>query len=418
MESTSKIPSNSPIEKASLTLESISFLVSIGFAPILLIAALTTHQQNENSGGDSYFLDYKRLLLLSILTILPFSVLILSDLIQTISKWMQSEWATESDTNSFVVMKLVIPLVVIIPNLCVFLYGNNRAYSTASCALTFQLFFISHSIIFTAMKSDDMLIRRKWWFCLSSVGNGFAFICWCLGGMNHDTSRFWFSMGLAAHVLSGGVFVRSLYQFARETTKVAFAAPSGLVQSKPMQPKRTADSRWNSSYNYLMYLGLIIATWSITWIDKSERSGLLSNYYVMYLTAISRMVLGDRAVQASVKLVSMAADLNRGFVRFISHELLSHLNHLCIGLEQLVNESSYKSTDSSRKLILIELQQSCDSSVQILKDVLIFDGLRTDGRKRKERMTICVNGLIRRVVKELEPLVRIFQSHGPWVDIS
>ena len=58
----------------------------------------------------------------------------------------------------------------------------------------------------------------------------------------------------------------------------------------------------------------------------------------------------------------------------------------------------------SRRGMIEELQESCDSSVQILNDVLIFDGLRQD-EGGKQRAVIGVNRLLRRVVKELEPQV-------------
>ena len=54
--------------------------------------------------------------------------------------------------------------------------------------------------------------------------------------------------------------------------------------------------------------------------------------------------------------------------------------------------------------MLRELQESCESSVQILDDVLIFDGLR-DNQDAKQRSVIGVNRLFRRLVTELEPLV-------------
>ena len=54
--------------------------------------------------------------------------------------------------------------------------------------------------------------------------------------------------------------------------------------------------------------------------------------------------------------------------------------------------------------MLRELQESCESSVQILDDVLIFDGLR-DNQDAKQRSIIGVNRLFRRLVTELEPLV-------------
>ena len=56
--------------------------------------------------------------------------------------------------------------------------------------------------------------------------------------------------------------------------------------------------------------------------------------------------------------------------------------------------------------MLKDMQLSCDSTVQILDDVLIFDGLRENSpRGAKQRSVIGVNGLFRRLVRDLTPLV-------------
>ena len=54
--------------------------------------------------------------------------------------------------------------------------------------------------------------------------------------------------------------------------------------------------------------------------------------------------------------------------------------------------------------MLKEMQLSCESTVQILDDVLIFDGLR-ENQGAKQRCVIGVNGLFRRLLRELSPLV-------------
>ena len=380
-------------ESLSLDLTSV-FVAVIGLVAVTIAAILHYPPlTNRNVEEDLRFDEYQIILRFSILTIVPFSVLICSDLVQASR--------TKTDAISSLVAKIIPAVVIVIPNTYVLLRGERG--SNDKCAVAIQLFLVSHIIIHTAMKNDGMLSRnRKWRFMFCSIANSIAFLSWSLD----DNSRLWLSMGVIFHSMSSGIIVHRLYQLMRHSNKVALASASNHTT----QSKKSVHTRWNSCCNYFVYLVLIIATWALSAI-KEQTAGLSLHFYLMYCAAISCMVLGDRAAQASIKLVSIAADLNRGFVRFISHELLSHLNHLCAGLEQLANESSCRSlTDSSRRLMVVELQHSCDSSVQILNDVLIFDGLRTDDIKKKERTTVNVNRLIRRVVKELEPLVRFLDS--------
>ena len=74
--------------------------------------------------------------------------------------------------------------------------------------------------------------------------------------------------------------------------------------------------------------------------------------------------------------VAMAMILNRGFVRYISHELRSHLNHMSADIYTLRHERAIEGSGRARSRVLGGMQDSCDSAVGVLEDVLIFDKLR------------------------------------------
>ena len=111
----------------------------------------------------------------------------------------------------------------------------------------------------------------------------------------------------------------------------------------------------------------------------------------------------------------LVSSMNRNFVRFVSHELRSHLNHVCYGLEE------FKSTipmlgdgkQSTNRLAAVvgamdtlvdDMQDSCDSSLQILNDILLFDTLR-NGAAASRREMLELKKIMRSVVEEVEALV-------------
>ena len=70
-----------------------------------------------------------------------------------------------------------------------------------------------------------------------------------------------------------------------------------------------------------------------------------------------------------MKTVEAASAMNRNFVRFISHELRSHLSHLTLGLQHLGLDVENSNTVAQK--MLEELQETCEECLQILNDILV-----------------------------------------------
>lgn len=113
----------------------------------------------------------------------------------------------------------------------------------------------------------------------------------------------------------------------------------------------------------------------------------------------------------------------RAFVRFVSHELRSHISSMVSGLGQLYDiDASEPSKEETafdpavaaqrvnRRRILAEIQESCDSTVRILDDILVYDRMRDPGH-RLQRNLVDVKYLLKRSVGGVGQLVRKAAPH-------
>lgn len=108
-------------------------------------------------------------------------------------------------------------------------------------------------------------------------------------------------------------------------------------------------------------------------------------------------------------LTAKVVKLNREFVRFVSHELRSHVSHMSSGIQQLWEDAMLIQRDSSG--ILTELQESCIACLGVLDDILIFDRFR-DGHVLSKVVGVDVKFLLRRALDSVESKVncQIFSS--------
>lgn len=118
--------------------------------------------------------------------------------------------------------------------------------------------------------------------------------------------------------------------------------------------------------------------------------------------------------QNKPSLATLVSNSNRDFVRFISHELRSHLSFLSFGLLHLKDGSSGDGISTSSTLwprrpparkgqLLGELQESCDAAVQVLDEVLVFDRLRNEESHNKTLVDVKL--LLRRAIDNIESRV-------------
>lgn len=166
---------------------------------------------------------------------------------------------------------------------------------------------------------------------------------------------------------------------------------------------------WNCG-TYFVYVGAFVLASSIfQWKQMHAPCDDEITVYVwiQLIPIILRAIFHDMITSMDTEAaVAIAIKLNRGFVRYISHELRSHLNHMSADIYTLRHERDVAGTRQGRQRVLAGMQQACDSSVGILDDVLIFDKLRDSWEvKEKTWSLLDVKVLLRKVVDELSPQV-------------
>ena len=84
------------------------------------------------------------------------------------------------------------------------------------------------------------------------------------------------------------------------------------------------------------------------------------------------------------------------FVRYISHEVRTPLNTAIMGLQVLV-EALQATRDKENLDTAHEVRRSCDTAVNVLNELLIFDKLES-GTLMLEKTTVSAVGLVEETV--------------------
>ena len=131
-------------------------------------------------------------------------------------------------------------------------------------------------------------------------------------------------------------------------------------------------------------------TWAICiWFNTTSPSStqiITSLSYVQLIPILAVSVFVDWSDRDTISLAETVFSGNRGFIRYVSHELRSHLSYLSFGLLQLRDEGRHRSSDGSNNearsmsrqsshskveqkatpdSVLSELQETCDAAVQV-----------------------------------------------------
>lgn len=235
-----------------------------------------------------------------------------------------------------------------------------------------QMIIISHIVLMVALFSDFELseassetrpkqIEITYSIVLSALNSG-ALLVWLTFNQN-----FLAVVPLVCIILgaTGRVLVILTMRWKNQAKTVS-SENSTNFRSKQ-------ESELHSCCWYALYMIIMCSQWFI--LQKVGDSVLYRDsygYLIMFLV-LTVFICNDYNAIDNEKLIVAAAEMNRIFVRYISHELRSHVSHLSMGLEQLGDEFS-PSHIVAHKMIN-ELQDSCDSSLQILNDILIIDEL-------------------------------------------
>lgn len=186
--------------------------------------------------------------------------------------------------------------------------------------------------------------------------------------------------------------------------------------------KAIARSR-SAIFNGILYIFFVVVNWMILFVGSSPHNinGINKGQHTAQLISIFLFILisslfAEHMTLDKLSATKMVQKMNRNFIRFISHELLSHLNHVCFGLDELEDnlasmaESNAAPHTSNHfklaSLLVADLQKSSDNSVQMLNDVLLFETLREDP-SRAQKDVLMVKPLLKAVVDDVETTVRI-----------
>lgn len=131
------------------------------------------------------------------------------------------------------------------------------------------------------------------------------------------------------------------------------------------------------TWQFVTYSIFIITAWCIQLTNvqpnQYHRDNVINaNLYLLSFVSIAVTVFCDRSLHEKLTVSKLAADMNMDFVRYISHELRSQVGHLALGLQMLGEDAKGTQTSAA----IQDLQDSCDSAIQILNDLVIFDNLR------------------------------------------
>lgn len=211
-----------------------------------------------------------------------------------------------------------------------------------------------------------------------------------------------------------GATVSRLIEFRHEWIKsrvLVRSCDEAAMMSASSSSSKDDEFRARACTYYIAHVAIMTSIW-ILWIIPMPYGYPRSYTRVGYLVAFLSLFISNlhaRLEKDIVKVIAMAMNMNRVFIRFISHELRSHMGHLSMGLDQLLDEvPSHLQTAVS---MIEELQDSCGSSVQILNDVVVFDGLglskKGNNQQSQERRVSALQtkNLICAGIQEMETLV-------------
>lgn len=145
--------------------------------------------------------------------------------------------------------------------------------------------------------------------------------------------------------------------------------------------------------------------------------------YLQLVPIMATSLFSDAIGLEKTTVAALVSGANRNFVRYVSHELRSHLNFLAFGLTQLKDEMRDEKTGSdttsrfnptaskppptaAAATLVDDLEEACDSAVRVLDEILVFDRLRDDVDVTVTKELLDIKPLLRHALDVAEPLVQ------------
>lgn len=272
--------------------------------------------------------------------------------------------------------------------------------------LTSQMLIFSHILLSKAISNRQNVrtVSTQCFELMLQLLNGAGFVIWFLWVISAITKTV-LIIGIISHaIVFVAVLVSQNHKFVKYLRPICSPANDHSQPSDVIKKDHCVEIG-----PCLIYMSFLAANSLICYSNQSPTGRdivhLIARLAILIALVVAcASVLRERQLEKITGLSAIASDMNRGFVRFVSHELRSHLSHLTMGLEELLDDLPAKSAGLRRqRLMVMELRESLDMSMQILNDILIFDSLREQQYTPKTLLN--VNRMIRKLIKELEPCV-------------
>ena len=264
-------------------------------------------------------------------------------------------------------MEVVTAAIIFIPNLSVY-FCFPRTHHVASSILRCQLLICSHIFLAKAVSGSKTMGAMLYGIprSLALLVNSAGFVLWFYSMV--DGSVFPFVLAIVIH---GLVCAYLFLHPANIIDEVGSASSDVGIDSHTNISRASSELFYKQLYggfiacNWVIFLGLRFGARS----DDFARDDDYLHEYLISFAIIAIQLNRKEELRDDVKTTETASTMNRDFVRYISHELRSHLSHLTLGLQHLgldVDESNV-----AAQKMLQELQETCEECLQILNDILV-----------------------------------------------
>lgn len=288
------------------------------------------------------------------------------------------------------------PLItILIPNVALLIadsgYASSTDPNTRFAIIVFQMIFSTGACISADLSLE--LIPK----ILKYIINIFAFaLFWISKSQSLHSSRtnvVLAVVGVSLHFVSAfmnGATFRWMFEYPKRESSFHDAVDSlkGLCFTG----------------HCVLYAVLVAANWLIHFTGSSSHGWAHLGELELYLYALSVVpivvtVIYSGNIRDKLSVAKMATKMNMNLARFISHELRSHVSHLTLGLQLLGDD-----VGDSKKSAITDLQQSCDSVMQVLNDLVVFEKLanRAGPNEEKLKSLIDIDESVRSVAADLE----------------
>lgn len=187
---------------------------------------------------------------------------------------------------------------------------------------------------------------------------------------------------------------------------VSIYAASYFLQSFPfkfkstieLSPRTLGDTNWQLmayilviSVNWIIFIcgnnAVLLTSSSSDWPFFVE----VRTFYLLAFTTTISFFYNNHTKSSQPMPQKSAAQMNSDFVRFVSHELRSHISHLSLGLQILRDDT--KPYEKIKLVAIGDLQDTCDISTQVLNDILIFTDMRLGATESDSEVIPCSKAL-------------------------